>query len=362
MIRYIAGRNLGHLARCVATVSKFMSLSQEAVEIRSFSHTHTWLKSNLPKAKIRTFKSRQLETRGKKLLKTDLLIHDWREEVRKLKEMRKERPIIGGIYHSDISLSPSDTDWTEKFKRQIQAISQSTTDIFFHINLTQPEEVPELSTFYVPIPPIVRKITMTPPQVKDVLGIPRNEPFVLVQMGGGIGKYRYKFMNEWYGKVNNLRIPYQIVIANQLEGVNFEFRKPIIRAPLFDNGRNLVNAAAMVVSKPGMGILMDCVSTGTPLLLLPADTKEREVKNLMLRNLVGSDICLASNKFSARDLARSIEELVKHTATIRSRFAKIPKNGADIVAESMKLLSGHSLEELPDLYPKILKLTPFQAR
>ena len=115
-------------------------------------------------------------------------------------------------------------------------------------------------------------------QVKQQLGIPADQPFILVQMGGGVGKYRYLFMDEWYEKINQLQTSYRIVVANQLAGVDFIFNDHIIQAPLFENGCNLINAADLVISKPGMGILMDCITTGTPLLALPADTKETRSK------------------------------------------------------------------------------------
>ncbi|MNI19917.1 hypothetical protein D3C73_733660 [compost metagenome] len=290
-------------------------------------------------------------------------MHDWRDEVRYLKSVRSGvGPIIGGIYHSDMSTSHADTDWTRKFKEQIKEVSQSSTDIFFHINLNQPKEIPKLSTLYVPIPLIARDITMDPEQVKQSLGIPTNEPFILIHMGGGVGKYRYEHMKEWYEKINQMKIPYRIVVANQLEGIDFTFKNHIVRAPLFDNGRNLVNAADIVISKPGMGILMDCISSGTPLLALPADTKEREVKNMMLRQIVGDDGCLANNSLTYRTLPNKIEEIRNRMEHYKHVFGKVPQNGADVVAQSMKLLSGHTLKELPELYKQILKVTPFKVK
>lgn len=360
MIHYIVGRNLGHLNPCVANLSKFMERSSESVKIFAFSHTHSWLKSNFPQGDIHPFIN--LQKKAEVLLNANLVIHDWRDEVRKLKKERTgDGPIIGGIYHSDLSISGEDTEWTKKFKKQIRTVSQNSTDIFFHINLNQPKEIPQLSTLYVPIPIIARSITMTPEQVKQVLGIPIDEPFVLVQMGGGVGKYRYLYMNEWFEKINQLRTPYRLVVANQLEGVDFIFNPSIVQAPLFENGRNLIHAADLVISKPGMGILMDCISTGTPLLAVPADTKEREVKNMMLREIVGDDICLASDKLTSEALALRIDEMLKQSKYFQSIFEKVPRNGADIVADSMKLLSGRSLKELPEVYEEILKRTPFQV-
>ncbi|RYL89858.1 hypothetical protein EWI07_12100 [Sporolactobacillus sp. THM7-4] len=361
LIHYIAGRNLGHLNKCVANLKKFRGLSSEPVKIFSFSNTHAWLRSNFPQGDIQQYINP--EKWADTLLNTSLIIHDWRDEVRILKKKRTgPGPVIGGIYHSDLSISGQDTDWTRKFKKQIRTISQKSTDIFFHINLTQPKEIPQLSTLYVPVPIIVRDLTLTPEQVKTRLGIPVDEPFILVQMGGGVGKYRYLHMNEWYEKINQLQTSCRIVVAKQLIDADYPFKKHIVQAPLFENGRNLINAADLVISKPGMGILMDCISTGTPLLALPADTKEREVKNMMLRDLMGDNLCLADNSLSSEDLGRRIEEILDQKEQIKEVFGKIPQNGSDVIANSMKWLSGRTLDELPDVYEDILKLTPFQVK
>lgn len=364
VIHYIVGRNLGHLNPCVANLSRFMkSRHHETVKVYAFRHTHSWLRSNLPKVKIRSFSRQKVKEQGDSMLEANLVMHDWREEVALLKEARHgDRPIIGGIYHSDMFATGKDTSQTRKFKEQIRDISQRTTDIFFHINLRQPSEIPTLSTRYVPIPLIARGLTQTPEKVREMLGLRKSEPFVLVQMGGGVGKYRYKYMDEWYNTVNQLRIPYPIVVANQLEGVAFSFNDRIIQAPLFDNGRDLVNAATVIVSKPGMGILMDCISTGTPLLALPADTKERAVKNMMLADLVGNERCLAPAHLSSKKLGHRIDEMIQQTTRIQAAFEQVPHNGADVIARSMELLSGHTVDELPELYEEILKLTPFKVK
>ncbi|WP_158555954.1 glycosyltransferase [Peribacillus glennii] len=361
MIHYIVGKNLGHLNPCVANISKFRNISSEEVKIFAYSHTHEWLKSNLTDTEIHD--AVHFRKGADQLLNADLLIHDWRDEVKETKNQRKgQGPIIGGIYHSDLSVSDDDTDWTTKFKQQIRAVSQRSTDIFFHINLTQPKEIPELTTLYMPIPIIARDINMQQAQVKSRLGIPADEPFILVQMGGGIGKFRYRYMDEWYEKINQLEIQYRIVVAGQLGGVNFPFNPKIVQAPLFENGRELVNAADLVISKPGMGILMDCISTGTPLLSLPADTKEREVKNMMLKELAGEESCVAEHDMPLLELAARIKQMISQKDHYNQAFSKVPQNGAEIVAQSMKMLSGKTLVDLPDIYEQILKLTPFRVK
>lgn len=362
MIKYIVGKNLGHLSRCVGNIEKLNNSEKKKVKVYAYKHSHRWLHANLSGVKIELIDRLSYKKKSKNFLKADVIVHDWRGQVKYIKERRrKEKCIIAGIYHSDMDKYEDETRLTKKFKNQIKDVSQKTTDIFFHINLQQPDEIPKLSTLYVPIPLITREVDMKPSKVKKKLGIKENEPFILVQMGGGVGRYRYKFIEEWYKKINTFHTPYRIVIANQFGGTKIKFRKGIIRAPLFKNGVDLVNAASLVISKPGMGILTDCISTSTPLLSLPADTKERKVKNMMLDNLIDSDICLASKKFSSKDLARRIEEIMYYEDYIQKVFMRIPQNGAEVMAESLKILSKGSRKKLPDLHKKILKLTPFKG-
>lgn len=360
MIHYIVGRNLGHLSRCVANVGKFKELSRQTVKVFAFKHSHSWLRSNLPKARIRNFSKEKIREHPGNLLNAGLIMHDWRKEVAELKDERgKKGPIIGGIYHSDLFTTQGDTDWTTKFKNEIHDVSEKTTDVFFHMNLLPPSRVPKLTTLYVPIPIIARPPDQSPSKVRKILGLRPSERFILVHMGGGVGPFRYKYMDEWYDLLMKIKTPYRLVIASQFGGVRRKFPKSVIQAPMFSNGPSLINAAELVISKPGMGIMIDCISTGTPLLALPADSKEREVKNMMLQDLTGSPLCIAKSKLSPHDLSRQIRSLLDQSASIREIFKMIPCNGAEVMAKCMKKLSHHSVKDLKDVYPELLQLTPF---
>lgn len=362
MIHYIVGRNLGHLSRCVANIRKFKMISDETVNIHAFGPAQHWLQSNLSNINVQQLTKLSFKEERDLLLQASLLVHDWREEVKILKDLRHNNsPIIAGIYHSDLFSTKSDNESTRKFKWQIRQISQTTTDIFFHINLKQPKVLPDLSTLYVPVPLIGRDITMEPALVKEMLGLGKDEPFILVQMGGGIGKYRYKYMQNWYSRLNRIRLPVNIVVASQLTDCEFRFDSHIIQAPLFHNGINLVNAADMVISKPGMGILTDCICTGTPLLALPADTKERQVKNMMLKDLIDSEIAIVSNESSDLQLINQIWKVLENKDYMQERFRQVPTNGATVVAQALKMLNGQPLSDLPKIHKQILKLTPFKV-
>lgn len=181
-------------------------------------------------------------------------------------------------------------------------------------------------------------------------------------MGGGTGPYKYKYRDEWYKKLNKLKTDFHIVVTSQLKGSSYNFAPHIIIAPVFSNGADLVNAAEMVISKPGRGIIYDCISLQKPLLLLPADTKEREVQNRMVKKLLKSDLCLAYKEMSTKKLQKRIAKIMKKKRLFEKRFAKVPTNGAEIVAKSLALLSKSTLKDLAKVHKKILKLTPFKVK
>lgn len=363
MISYIVGRNFGHLNRAVAVISSLRKLNQEKIRMYTFPHSFSWIQENVPYVEVDYFKKyKKYKQLQEEIGHSKLMMHDWRTEVSKLRvEGRNHHPIMGGIYHSEIELLEKDTTEARSFKQEIRETANKTTDIFFHINITQPEDVPKLSTLYVPIPLIAREITMSPNEVKQTLGLAPDEPFILIQMGGGVGPSKYKFTDEWYEKLNQLRLPIKTVVANQFEGVHFPFHEQIIQAPLFANGINLIHAADVVISKPGMGILTDAISTQTPLLLLPPDDEERQAKHEMLQKIIGSDIGTIHHTFTNEDIAKRIEEVMDQKNNIKEAFEKIPTNGAEVVAKAMDLLCGRALKELPNFYEDVKRLSPFSV-
>jgi len=363
MISYIVGRNFGHLNRAVATIEKFYEINNEKIRIYTFPHSFSWIKKNIPNVELDYFKKyKEYERLHKEMSDSSLILHDWRPEVAKLKTAGDEyKGIIGGIYHSELMISEDDDSKTRHFKELVRETANHTTDIFFHINLYQPTVLPKLSTLYVPIPLVTREITMNKNEVKEILGLSHDEPFVLIQMGGGVGPSKYKFIAEWYEKINHLRLPMRIVVAHQFEGLDFPFREDIIQAPLFYNGINLVNAAELVISKPGMGILSDAITTKTPLLLLPPDDEERKAKHDLLRKIVKSEIGTIEPSFSPKDLQNRIEEILDEKTKIEETFGKVPHHGADIIAQAIQVLCGKPLKELPLLYDEVLKLTPYSV-
>jgi hypothetical protein len=97
----------------------------------------------------------------------------------------------------------------------------------------------------IDIPFIARRSTRDAATTRQLLGVADDRPFVLASFGG-------------YG----LNVPYEAIAASErLTVVAIEREPP---APLLYP--DLVAAADVVISKPGYGIVSECVANGTPLL------------------------------------------------------------------------------------------------
>lgn len=109
MITYVVGRNFGHLSPCMAVVNAFQEIDKEQIVIYAYKSTHRWLDKNISgdRVKIKKFTRKEMKNKKEKILaKSRLIFHDWREEIGYIKQARnKDRPIIAGMFHSDLHIS-----------------------------------------------------------------------------------------------------------------------------------------------------------------------------------------------------------------------------------------------------------------
>ncbi|GAB7387577.1 hypothetical protein BSNK01_14140 [Bacillaceae bacterium] len=364
VITFVVGRGMGHLGRCISVVSRLLLFGRK-VNVYGFPETHRYLRKNLLRFKriypYRTEGYRRkdwLREYGGMWKRSRVIVHDWRPEIVRYRKkgLLSPKTVLASLYHSDFHKYRDDAKEMKRFKEHIVSVA-SQTDVFFHMNVLPPRKRPQIDTLYLPVPIITRETTQGKEKVKAKLGLLPGEKFILVHMGGGLGKHRYRQIAKWYDAVNRLKTDYRIVIAGQFHEDEFAFREGVVRAPLFPNGKDLVNAADLVITKPGMGILSDCISLRKPLLMLPADNMEREQKVRMLREIIGSDLPLVTR---TKELNGKIKEALQEERFFAERFSRIPTNGAKIVAKMLKKLERCPRKELADLYPKLLRLTPFR--
>lgn len=354
MISFIVGRGMGHLGRCIS-ISNRLRKKRKKVRVFAFRQTHKYLRKNLSrKIKIRPYKEGSIS--GSK--SANVVIHDWRPEITKLKKRHafNKRAKLVSLYHSDFFVRRGDDRKMRKFKRQILRVA-GKTHVFLHMNLLPPQKAPKgLKCVYIPIPLITRKLTKSKAKVKKKLGLKRNESFILVQMGSGLGDGRYNSIRKWYKAINRLSKKYRFVVAGQFKNERFSFNKRVIQAPLFPNGKNLVHAAQLVITKPGMGILSDCISTRTPILMLPPDTSERKQKVQMLKKIMKSDLGYVKKP---KQLERKIKQGLKRRSIFQNKFKKIRTDGAAIASRIISKLEKMSPRSVRKNKNQLCRLSPF---
>ncbi|MFS0918606.1 hypothetical protein [Brevibacillus sp. 179-C 1.1 NHS] len=355
MISFVVGRGMGHLGRCIS-ITEQLQQQRLPIHVFAFRETHGYLSKNLHNdIQLQTFKSKKFED-GKR---TTLLINDWRSDVPRFRSEGK----VGGdtklvtLYHSDFVIGKNDSAPMQEYKNRIIEIANQS-DIFLHMNLLPPKEThPKMNCIYIPIPLITREISQSQEEVRRMLGLRQNESFILVHMGGGLAN-RYEQIVKWYDQINSLAGRYRFVIAGQLADEDYQFDEKIIKAPLIPNGKNLVQAASLVISKPGMGILGDCISTGTPLLFLPPDDAEREQKIDMLREIANSDKVVIH---TPEEIVPKIEYAFANKDVIEKRFRLIPTNGAEVASKIIEMAYRIPLSKLQKRQGDLLRLTPFRS-
>lgn len=357
MISFIVGRGMGHLGRCIAIVNQ-LNAKGKKVRIYAFRQTHQYLKQNLHK-KCHLKLYRKGKVAGGR--KANVIIHDWRPEIPKLRKGRTFRNSakMVSLYHSDFFVHRNDDRKMRRYKRHILKVANQT-DVFLHMNVRRPRKKPKkLNCLYIPIPLISRKSTKSPAQVKKILGLKPNESFILVQMGSGLGDGRYSSIRKWYKVINHLAKRHRFVIAGQFKNEKFEFHKRIIQAPLFPNGKDLVLAADLVITKPGMGILVDCISTQTPILMLPPDTSERKQKVQMLKNIMRSNIAYVKKP---KQLKQKIQQALKHRAVFKTKFKRIRTDGARVASNIISKLERITRNKIKKHRKQLCSLSPYCKR
>jgi hypothetical protein len=357
MISFVVGRGMGHLGRCICIMDRF-GRNEENLRVHAFSDTHHYLTENLPEnCKIKKYEPGHLQGRKR----SNVIIHDWRPEIvdyRKNGMLRNGTKLIS-LYHSDFEVNSADSEKMKKFKKHIQNVANGT-DVFLHMNLLPPKRLrKKLNCIYIPIPLITRVTSKSPEQVKRKLGLRESKSFILVHMGSGLGQHRYKGIEKWYKVIDALADQYQFVVAGQLEAEEYKFNKRVIQAPLFANGKDLVQAADLVITKPGMGILGDCISTQTPILMLPADNSERKQKIQMLEQILGSSVGTLKR---VRDIQSKIETALEQKKHFVACFEKIPTNGAEVAYQIIQKVHEMARKDLKKRSNELKELSPYSHK
>ncbi len=376
MFTSILHAGFGHSVRFIAMVENLRKFSNEPISCLSSYSMQNFIKSNVSKYNCNVYNlyyyqrlMRQNKKKIRNLLKkkdfkildnlktTSVMINDFFVETDNIKKLFSDSIITCCLYHGDIHISEYDTPKIAAFK-ELVCKTASQHDIFFHITLNEPTQTPDLACNYMPIPIVTRQISLDEINVKHLLGLSPKDKFILVHGGSAVMENMYVNLNIFYSAINQLKTDYRIVVASGLENNNFSFRDDIIRAPLFNNGIDLVNASELVISKPGMGILQDCIATQKPLLFLPGDFAERKLKIDLLNELLAGNLPMIE-KIEATHLAYAINECISMKDRYCNAYAQVHINGAEILAKSVHLLNGIKKSSLQEAMTEIQKLSPY---
>lgn len=290
------------------------------------------------------------------LQNTKMMLNDFLTNVDMFYPLFNANTINCCVYHGDITASTADSAKLASFKNLVNHTA-SKHDIFFHINLTQPTCSPKMGCTYIPTPVVKRELTMNKTEVNRILGLEPDEKFILIHAGSAVMENVYSYLYKFYETINHLKTPYKIVVASGIENNRFSFKSSITHAPLFKNGIDLVNASELVLSKPGMGILQDCIATKTPLLFLPGDFPERDLKIQLLDQLLGGNLPIVS-KISCPALEESINQCLCLKEIYDKSYSRIPTNGADFIAKCLLLLKNAKKTDITDLASEIQRFNP----
>ncbi|WHH58349.1 hypothetical protein [Petroclostridium sp. X23] len=376
MITSILNSGFGHSVRFIAMVENLrtytdeqvsclvgdsmknfidMNVSKHNCNVYNLYHYHSFVSSKKKKLKtsIKTTDKRILH----KIKTSSIVINDFFSNINSLKNLFSDKTITSCLYHGDINIANSDDYKTASFKRLVSSTA-SRHNVFFHINLEHPQDKPNMKCAYIPIPIISRKVTMDKMTVNKVLGLSPDDQFILIHAGSAVMENVYKDLHDFYRAVNHLKLDYRIVISSSLENNRFPFHPDIIRAPLFNNGINLINASKLVVSKPGMGILQDCIAAKKPLLFLPGDFPERNLKIKLLNDLLSGNLPLIEN-ISTQVLKECIDQCFSISHLYQSAYDKIPTNGGEILAKAINILKDTNKADLQDTIAQIQQFSPF---
>ncbi|MGE4284676.1 MAG: hypothetical protein AB7G87_13360, partial [Clostridia bacterium] len=370
MITSLLNSGFGHSVRFIAMVEnlrkntdkpiaclapdcmlKFLStnVSPYKCEVYNLFHYYSLVKKTAKQVK------KNISPTDKKILKrlhsTSVFINDFFANNSNLKRMFSEKSISCCLYHGDINTQADDDKKTASFKQMVRQTANQH-DIFFHINLQRPPILPDMNCIYIPIPIISRQMTIDKQTVNTMLGLPPKEKFILIHGGSAVMENVYSGLYNFYNAVNHLKTEYRIVVASGLENNKFPFHPGIIKAQLFNNGTDLVNASEMVISKPGMGILQDCISTKKPLLFLPEDFTERKLKVDLLNKLMSGSLPIIK-KLNTENLDAAIKECLKITELYDEVYSRLPVNGAQVLAKSVDLLKYTHKNQIRDIIPQL---------
>lgn len=174
------------------------------------------------------------------------------------------------------------------------------------------------------IPLIARCSTRKREEIKELLDIPCDRPVVILSFGG------FRLGEDYYRKLS--RIDDCIWLASERVGFKLAAIRNISREQMVKlklGYPDLVKAADVVITKPGYGILSECIANRTRMLY----TSRGEFREYPIL-VEGIKKCLPSAFISQEKLkSGDFKNELINVLNKPDKFLPVPVNGAEIVAD-----------------------------
>lgn len=351
----------GHAVRMIAVIRELLADSSMDYQINIFAHPNlkTFIQDNLNHQRINLYnlfyefykdkaveKQIFLDENMDHLVKFEnsLVVTDFVMQTKYLKHLKNI--FFLGIFDSDLAITNNDAADMQRWKELARELVVEL-DIVFNVNILSNEVNPGN---VIKIPPIVRKITRGPEEIKKKLGLGVNEKFAVYYTGVKGVKWEYKYLSILEATLSqwNLSIPLVIIhgLGSNMTESTFRGGK-FIHIPYDPEGQDYVNAAEFILAKPGMSLFSECVAYKTPIIMCKADHAETELKSQIYKRILGGISAPILESFDPLSVYSTIDYAIFNRTKIQQAFENIRCNGADIVASTIQRINSSLLLKQP---------------
>jgi L-arabinokinase len=173
------------------------------------------------------------------------------------------------------------------------------------------------------LPLIARASERDKAEIRAILGLPRDRTVVLLSFGG------FWLGEEYYRKLAGLKQFVWIAserVGGRFPGIQNFSREKVKRAGLAYP--DLVKASDVVVTKPGYGILSECIANRTRMIYTSrGDFREYDVLVAGAKKYLPS-LFIPQEKLKAGELEDSLEKVL----SLKDDYPSLPLDGAEVVA------------------------------
>ena len=174
------------------------------------------------------------------------------------------------------------------------------------------------------IPLIARRSHRTPEEVRDLLGLPDDLPLIILSFGG------FWLGEDYYRKLSEIKDC--IWLASERVAFNLPSIRNVSREELRElnlSYPDLVSAANVVVTKPGYGILSECIANRTKMLYTSrGEFREYPILVEGVKKYLPSTF-ISNEKLKTGDFKDELFQLLSKP----DMFKQFPVNGAETVVD-----------------------------